>query len=283
MLSYIFKGRVANYVSTSLLFVVGPGIYASPGDVADKGDRPPIIDEFFLAETVQPQEKGEFQFTIRAIADKDDDEGDTDTALIGLEYGITDCLQIEAAWAVWSQSKAVEDDESDRSGHGDMEVGIKYAFDENGETGVRVAVGFDIIVPLGDVNNDLGEGFWVYEPFLAVSKDFGESTNLTVSLSYGFLDRDEYPEDIDDAEPEADEIEVNVGLVHAFAPAWRGTLEVNLETNEQSSKGDETVAYLAPGLIYKGMPEVEIGLAVPVGLTHDSADWGVIGMLSIEF
>ena len=164
-----------------------------------------------------------------------------------------------------------------------MEVGIKYAFDENGETGVRVAVGFDIIVPLGDVNNDLGEGFWVYEPFLAVSKDFGESTNLTVSLSYGFLDRDEYPEDIDDAEPEADEIEVNVGLVHAFAPAWRGTLEVNLETNEQSSKGDETVAYLAPGLIYKGMPEVEIGLAVPVGLTDDSADWGVIGMLSIEF
>ncbi len=283
MLRYLFKGRAANYALTNLLFAVGPGIYASAGDAADNEERPPIVDEFFLAETVQAQEKGEFQLTVRAIADKDDDEGDTHSALIGLEYGITDSLEIEAAWVAWRQVKAVEDDESDRSGNGDMEVGIKYAFDENEETGVRVAVGFDVIVPLGDVNKDLGEGFWVYEPFLAVSKDFSESTNLTINLSYGFLDRDEYPDDIDEAEPEVDEIEVKVGLVHAFAPAWRGTLEVNLETNEQSSKGDETIAYLAPGFIYKGMPEVEIGLAVPVGLTDDSADWGVIGMLSIEF
>ena len=76
---------------------------------------------------------------------------------------------------------------------------------------------------------------------------------------------------------------MNVGLVHAFAPAWRGTLELNLETNEQSGKGDETIAYLAPGFIYKGTPGVEIGLGVPIGLTDDSSDWGVIGMLSIEF
>jgi hypothetical protein len=279
----MFKWRVANYVSTSLLFALGPGIYASPGDAADNANRPPIIDEFFLTETVQAQERGEFQLTVRAIADKDDDEGDTNTALIGLEYGITDSLQIEAAWVAWRQVKAVEDDESDRSGHGDMEVGIKYTFDENEATGVRVAVGFDVIVPLGDVNNDLGEGFWVYEPFLVVSKEFGESTNLTNNLSYGFLDRDEYPDDIDEAEPEADEIELNVGLVHVFAPAWRGTLEAILETNEQSSKGDETIAYLSPGFIYKGMQEVEMGLAMPVGLTNDSADWGFIGMLSVEF
>ena len=279
----MFKGRVANYASTSLLFAMGPGIYASPGDAADNENRPPIIDEFFLTETVQPQQRGELQLTVRAIADKGDDEGDRHTALIGLEYGITDSLQIEANWVAWRQVRAVIDDESDRSGNGDMEVGIKYASDENEETGVRVAMGFDVIVPLGDVNEGLGEAFWVYEPFLAVSKNFSESTNLTINLSYGFLDRDEYPDDIDEAEPEADEIELNVGLVHVFAPAWRGTLEAILETNEQSSKGDETIAYLSPGFIYKGMQEVEIGLAVPVGLTNDSADWGVISMLSIEF
>lgn len=279
----MFKGRAASFASTVLSFAMAPGLHASPGDAADEKDRPPIIDEFFLTETVHPQEKGEFQSTVRVIAAKNDDEGDTNVALIGLEYGITDSFQIEANWVAWSQLKAAEDDESDRSGSGDMEVGIKYAFDENAKTGVRVAVGFDVTVPLGDVNKDLGDGFWVYEPFLAVSKNFSGSTNLTLNLSYGFLDRDEYPDDTDEAEPEVDEIEVNVGLVHAFAPAWRGTLELNLETNEQSGKGDETVAYLAPGFIYKGTPGVEIGLGVPIGLTDDSSDWGVIGMLSIEF
>ena len=269
--------------SAALLLLAGSQAYADLNGQTEDHEPTPILDEFFFTETVHPQEKGEFQFTTRALATKDDDEGDTEAISIGIEYGITDSLQVEAEWVAWNRVEGVEDDEDDHDGSGDMEVGVKYAFEENQENGVRVAIGFDVTIPLGDVDKDLGEGFWVYEPYVVVSKDFGEDTNLTFNLSYGFLDRDEYPDERDEAEPEADEIEVGLGLVHAFAPAWRGTLELNLESNEQTSKGEETVSYLTPGFVYKGYEDVEVGLGVPVGLTDDSADWGVIGMLSLEF
>jgi len=278
-----FNGRNAAISSIVALMVVGSHAFADSDEAVGAEETQPIVDELLFTETVQAQEKGELQLTARVISFDNDDEGDTNTVLLGVEYGITDRLQVEAAWAVWNQVKAVEDDERDHTGSGDVEFGVKYAFEEDERTGVRVAIGFDVTIPQGDVDKDLGEGFWVYEPYIVISKNFGASTNLTVNLAYGFLDRDAYPDEIDEAEPDADEIEVNVGLVHAFTPAWRGTLELSLETNEQSSKGDETATYLVPGFVYKGIEGVEIGAGIPVGLTNDSGDWGVIGMLSLEF
>jgi hypothetical protein len=71
-------------------------------------------------------------------------------------------------------------------------------------------------------------------------------------------------------------------LVARLSDDWRGTLELNLETNEIDD-GEETELFLTPGLKWKAVDDVELGLAVPVGLTDDSADWGILGQALIEF
>ena len=252
----------------------------------DAGDHDSegLIEEFFLVESAYPQERGEFQLTLSTNYVSDSSEGDGQLTQVGIEYGVTDRLQVEANLESWRNRESLDDGvREENSGFGELEFGLSYAFPNMGASGLRYLIGVEITAPVGDVDKELGEGFWVYEPFLIVSREFGEQTNVTLGLSYGFRDRYETPEEADDVEPETDELELSLGVVRAFGPQWRGTLELKYETDELHGSGSETEAFVAPGAVYSGMEDLQFGFGMAAGLTADSSDWMLLGFVVYEF
>ena len=276
------------YASVSAMAVLAILLHVPPASADDDDDADrhttPLIEEFFLIESVYPQERGETQLTLGTAHTSGAPEGDGQSGRLGIEYGISDRLQVELSQIVWFDREVIEDDvRASNSGLGDLEIGVKYAFEPAREDGIWVAVGLEITAPVGDVDEELGEGFWVYEPFVIVSRDLGDTTSVTLTLAYGFLDRDAVPEDADEIEAEDNELELGVGIVRAFGPNWRTTMELTYETNELGGDGNEVESYLTPGLVYKGRQGFELGLGASAGLTDDAADWSILGSLSYEF
>lgn len=238
---------------------------------AEEFERPSLLEDFFITETVYAQDQGETQLTLGADY-ASAEEGKAYTFTAGLEYGLTDQLQIEVEWDAYNHVNP--DTAPSVKGTGDVEVGFKYTFETCPTTGLQLAAGFEATLPAG--NEDVSENAYVYEPYLVLSKDLGETINLHASVAYGFVD----PQT--ESEESNDELTVSLGSVYRVADAWRLTLEANLESNRFDS-GNETAAYVAPGFLWKGIEDIEAGLAVAFGLTDDSDDWHVLGMVSYEF
>lgn len=264
-----------------------PAALADELDLVEK--EGPLIQSFFLTETVYPQAQGETQITL--VPSYFSNNGDGDDLLLGLsvEYGITDRFAVGAGWIPYR--KIYFDQASDQSGPGDLELGVKYAFDKNEDLQLQIAIGLGVTLPTGDEDKGLSEGNRVYEPFIVLSKDFGDDTNIHFNLAYGFVEVVNRPHEIGLAEKEeimdggkdgANGLALNLGLVTKLSPHWRGTLELNLETNEIDD-GEETESFFTPGLVWKGLDDFEFGLGVPIGLTDESPDWGLIAKASYEF
>ena len=278
------KPAVRSPFVSVLVLLIFASVHAQADTHAEDRDSAGLIEEFFLVESAYPQERGEYQLTLGTDYVRDSSEGDGQLARFGIEYGVTDRLQIEASLDAWRNREVLDDGgRAENSGLGEFEFGMSYAFPTAAASGLRYVVGIEITAPVGDVDKELGEGFWVYEPFLIVSRNFGEETNLTLGLSYGFRERHETPAEADDVEPETDELELSLGLVRAFGPAWRGTFELTYETDELHDSGGETEAFLAPGLVYSGMEDLEFGIGMAAGLTADSPDWMLLGFVVYEF
>ncbi len=237
------------------------------------------IQEFFLLETVYPQEKGEVQLTLTPQYSK---ESSNDALLlpVTLEYGITDQWQIEASWDTYTYMGFA--DERDQDGIGDLEIGTKFTFPEMKNLGLTAAIGFELTLPIADVDKELTEGFRLYEPFFVFSKEVHPRVNIHLNASFSFLDRAK-ESDEEEKEEEINELEVGVGSIFALTQNWRTTLELNLETNEIERAGKETALILTPGMIHSGPGTWEFGVGVPVGLTRDALDWGVVAMVTFEF
>ena len=270
-------------ILTSAPVVLGMLVMVSSTAHADE-ESAALIEDFFAVESVYPQDEGETQITFSTGLVLDSPDGDSHSSQFGLEYGVTDRLQVEIGFSHWHERTVEEDGiENSHTGSGDFEAGLMYNLPRHDPDGLHVSFGLEITAPTGDVDRDLGDGFWVYEPFLIVAKDIGETAHLTFNIAYGFHQRDEYPVDPDEIEAETDELEVGLGYVLAFGHSWRGTLELSVETNEVRTVGDETEATVTAGLIYKDIDDVEMGIGFATGLTDDSDDWAVVASVSYEF
>ena len=266
------------------VFAATMGMLQSPSVHADDDGTEngrQLIEEFFLTESVYAQERGELQITLGTADINGSPESDGLIAELGAEYGLSDRLQLEVSQTVWLDLQAVENDgRESKRGAGDLEFGLKYALRSDG---IHVAAGLEITAPVGDVDDDLGDGLWSFEPFVIVGKDLGDAAAVTFGLAYGIRRRDQAPADASEAEAETDEIEVSLGLVRAISHSWRTTLELTFETDKLGGRGEESEAYLAPGIVYKGWGDLEFGLGGAFGLTDDSADWSILGLVSYEF
>lgn len=252
--------------------------------VAEQVNPPTLIEDFFFIESVTSQERGEVQLSLATGYFSGSPEGNSQLGQFGIEYGVTDRLQVEVNLDAWRDRETVDDGvRLSHSGIGDLEFGLKYAFPSSAARGFELAIGVEVTAPVGDADRDLGEGFWSYEPFVIVSRKFGAETELALGLSYGIRRLDDQVDDPAEIESATNELEFGLGLVRAFGPAWRGTLELSYETDEVSSRGNESEAYLAPGLVYAGSDSLQLGMALGAGLTTDSADWVFLGLLSYEF
>lgn len=238
---------------------------------AEEKEQPSLLEDFFLTESVYPQGRGETQFTLGADYSAAA-AGKELTLAADLEYGITDQWQVEVGWDAFRQLEP--DAGSGASGLGNLSLGGKYTFEPCPTTGVQLAVGLEVTLPTG--SEKVSENVYVSEPYLVLSRDLGENANLHASVAYGIVSPAENGVDGND------EIAVSLGGVYRFDEDWRLTLETYLESSKIDN-GDETEHYLAPGLLWKGMENVECGFAVAVGLNDDSADWRLLGMVSLEF
>jgi hypothetical protein len=147
-------------------------------------------------------------------------------------------------------------------------------------------VGFEVAMPTGSLRKGISEGVAEYEPFLILARDVPALRNLHLSLqlALGFADRwrSEAGDEEGEAEPAAHELNAGLAMFLPAGPA-RYTLELTWSSNAWNHGGDETEAYLTPGLVLDLPGTWEVGMGVPIGLTRDADDFRVMGHLIYEF
>ena len=217
-----------------------------------------LAEELFRASTPESEEQGEWQFST-TVDFTDSDEQWVAQLLLEAEVGLTDRFQIGVEVPLtWFESKY---DEEDEYGLGDVEIEFLYNFVRSDRWVVSAAFGLGL--PTGDEDRELGEGVVEYEPML-VAAYYLDATAFYLNLG-----------------GEISEDDSSFDYALAIAHAWDDLVGVVEYTG--STWGEEEPHVLTPGVLWHGFDDMEIGVGVPIGLSDDAADWGVIFRLTFEF
>jgi hypothetical protein len=278
----VLRRRISPLLAVTVILFATFSACADDDDAAGSTNavqRP--IEELFKTDVVYPQEKGEMEVELASIY-QNHAGVDTWTLPLSLEYGLTDRWQVEAEWDALVQS--FPRNQATARGVGDLELGTQYSFMNVGGSLFHIAPRFSVEVPIGDVNQDLSEGFLEYEPAVIMARDFPElhRAQLFTEIGASFVQRVNRPSDADDAEPAAHELNLGSGF---FVPFSRGTatMEFNWANDKWNHHGTENDLYLTPGCLWRASRNVEIGLGIPVGLNNSSDRFDVIAHVVWEF
>jgi hypothetical protein len=271
-------------MATAVIFTTGAtGLGAGADDKKEAREKP--IEELFQTELVYPQEKGEVQVT---FAPRSQRVGKSHRLILPLkiEYGITDAWQAELGWETLKHLNP--DEGASTVGPGDLQIGTKYSFMNIANTNFHIAVGFDTLFPVGNLNHDLTEGFIEYEPFFILAKDFPELHNLQffTQVGIGLVQRVKQADNPGEKEPAAHECTLNVGFFlpfHLPVGKFIFTSEFNWRTNRWNNDGQEDQKYYTPGLVWHLPSGWEIGIGAAIGLNSDADDYRIISTLTFEF
>jgi hypothetical protein len=239
------------------------------------------IEELFKTDVVYPQEKGELEAELASVY-QNHVGGDSWTVPISMEYGFTDRWQVEAEWD--SLVQRFPRNQSVVRGVGDLELGTQYSFMNVGDSLFHIAPRFSIQVPIGNVNEDLSEGFMEFDPAVILARDFPElhHTQFFTEMGASFVQRINKPRDSDNAEPAAHELNLGTGFFVLF-PHGAATMEFNWANNRWNHHGAENDMYLTPGYLWRVAWNMEIGLGIPIGLNRSSDQFEVSAHVTWEF
>jgi len=254
----IRRGALLGSVLLCLCFVSSFGAALSQSTTPSRSAQPPAlptyIEEFFLSEGVRSENRGELQFTLDAIKQKNHrSPEDGSSAELDIEYGMTDRLQFGLELPYGIQSTAFSALPRRWSS---VSPSLLYQFvRSNRPFALCLAMGVDL--PLNS-QGDVG-----YEPQILVAKGIG-----TFQIHSSFI-------------PEFDEegtsLAYNVAALRPVAHHFIPTLEWN-----GRRQGGVNTEYLTPGL-YKHLPHhLEVGAAAPVGLSKRSSPVGVVVKMTWE-
>ncbi len=153
-------------------------------------------------------------------------------------------------------------------GVGNIELEAYYNCFNDPSTGQ--AFGLGLAVGLPTATPDVGERAVVYEPFFVTYKQFD---SFGVNFSAGL--------EIEDPISGDDETEVggDLGLA-VFRRSGHFVYLIELGVEIEPT---ETLLRLAPGLYWQPCPNLEFGVALPIGLTDETPDVGVLALLTVEF
>jgi hypothetical protein len=217
------------------------------------------LQELFESELVYPQEKGELQVGVFPRFEKN--SGTERWALTtGLEYGLSDAFQVEIEWLAYQH--LANRDEKSNSGVGDLELGARYVWMNIAESHWHSSVGFELGIPTGDEEQDLGEGDTAYSPFFILASDFPQFHDMQLAVHAGTEFEDSEREDF-----------VNLST---FLPL--GAIILSAEYN-----WSEEAAYVTPGLSWAPAPALELGIGVPIGANRAADDYRVLIHIIYEF
>lgn len=238
-----------------LAAAVGLGGGNSPDEA--EPELPTSAQELFLLDTAYPQEAKSLQVTLRGEYFDADGLRNAEGA-IHLEYGITDRLQIEAAFPLtWR-----EGDGDTNTGPGDLSFGALFALMPE-ESPLVVSVSVEVAAPTGDEEEELGEGEAEFEPAMLLAwrlDRFVIHGNAGLALGGG-------------------ETSVEMGgAMEAIVGDFSVIAELAASIGEE-----EDEAFVTPGVVWHPSPDLEFGIGAPIGLTEDAPDWGIVALATFEF
>ncbi len=208
--------------------------------------------------------------------------------VFGVEYGFLDWLtiEVETPFVHIDKTTSKEEDsrtvtELDKTGIGDVEVGFKVRVFENDKDSYipATSLGFKMSLPTGNWKKDLGSDHLGFELGLALSKTL-EKFAYHLNLAGGYVDNAR--EEGESGKIDEVELECGIGLVYMPSENLDLIGEVYAEFEREYIAGEYnygTKIYLVPGIAYEFeefMGGLDIGVGVPIGLTYESYDWGVI-------
>ncbi len=182
-----------------------------------------------------------------------------------LEYGLTDRWEIDAdvPYEFLRPKNAASAD-----GVGDVEAAVRYGVIPLRQGPVALTAGLELGIPTGDRTHNLGEGRLTLEPFFTASTWLGRcNVQVNGGWTRAVTNAGEEPRD---------DFEYNVAILYPVK-RWYLVLEGNGE-----STSTVTTYYVTPELVWRPMKNLELLVAAPLGVTRESADYGVIGAVSLE-
>lgn len=224
----------------------------------DSGVMASMVEELFLGQQPEVQEQGEWQVTLRGDHFGERDK-QTTTFSVEVEYGVTDdfTVGIEAPYVFLNTS------ENDADGLGDMEVALQHSLYRDDQT--LATASLEIGFATGEADEELGEGKTELEPTLLVAREYGQA-------QYYFGIGGEF------ANGEKGTLTYQVAAAHQCGVVTP-ILELTGSVSEIKSK-----AYVTPGLSFEcEKTDIVWMVGVPIGLTNDSSDWGVVLQAMFEF
>ncbi len=231
-------------------------------------NNPRLPEELAITRSVVIQEADELESTIGFDQYKFSRPLDErkSTVAAELEYGLTDRWELDA-----DVPYGFRDINHRRSfdGIGDVEAAVRYGVIPIGQQPFAVTAGLEVGAPTGDRFRDLGEGRLTLEPFFTASTWLGRfNAQVNCGWQRAVTNGGNEPRD---------EFEYNFAILYPV-DRWFLALE-----GDGVSTRDATSYYVTPELIWKATDDVQFVVAVPLGLTHESADYGIVASVTLEW
>jgi len=185
---------------------------------------------------------------------------------VELEYGLSDRLMLEVE--VPYGERRFDDTVSDIDGYGNVEVGAKWLLTDRDT--FAAALNVAVVLPSGSDREGIAEDSWGLELSAPVSFQFpDQDMSLHIEPGVEWLDHEGVEEQFVRA------------AVEYRAPDSSLTLQLGANVEREES---EVEAYLIPSLELAAADfPLQVGIGIPVGITSESADWGVLVDLEVEF
>jgi len=235
------------------------------GAVAQETPEPiRLPEELAIARSIVMQDADELETTASFQFFKLPDQKQI-TAEAEFEYGLADRWELDAGVPY-----EFVDPNGGRStdGIGDVEAAVRYGVIPRGKQAFTFDLGLEAGIPTGDRTHDLGEGRLTLEPFFTASTWLGRvNVEFNGGWQWAVTNAGEEPHNA---------FEYNVAVLYPIN-RWFLVLEGDGESNR-----DSTTYYLTPELIWKPAKNLQFLVAVPIGVTHASADYGVVASVTLE-
>ncbi|MEN9424468.1 MAG: hypothetical protein RL122_1851 [Pseudomonadota bacterium] len=235
-------------------------VFANDDDAAEVAAP---LNDFFQTESVFAQEAGEWEVKVGADFAKNDEHKTTELST-GLEYGITDSLQVELEHTPYIRIKPEDADEESVNGQGNTSIGLKKSWMHIGDSPTSIAVGYEHAFASGDeevIADDDEAASDSDELYVTVARELDKVGNTQVSLQLGTERSDA-----------ADESFANLAAYHAI-----GNTVVTGEYN-----WSEEESWVTPGVFWKPTKGLEVGAGIGFGV-NDTDGERLMTRLNYEF
>ena len=218
------------------------------------------LNDFFQTELVFNQEQGEWQVKLGADVGKDDEAKTTEIST-GLEYGLTDSLQVEIDHTPYIRVKPKANDAESVNGGGNTSLGLKKNWMNIGGSPNSVALGYEHEFANGDadiIGEDTADSDEVY---VTLARDLSKTGRTQTTLQIG--------NERSDGE---DEAFANLAAFHAMGS--------HVLTGEYHWSEEES--WVTPGIFWKPHKNLELGAGVGIGV-NDTDGHRVMTRLNYEW